>query len=257
MLRDLRCDLSDTAGGGRHQHLFAGTDRADIAHPEIRGHSAESERADPRQRIAARHIDLLQVLRRQRRMRLPAEPRLHQLTGRKVAGPAFQHARDTAAAHDVAQRAPHRCIQDRIAGSIDSSSVSSSTSSGAGRRTGTLSATKFSGVGIPVGRECSRMRWLIAGHRRAHHLGDAFGDHDGGDVGVGARNLRHHRRIRDEQVVRAPTTLPPRIHHGSRIGRIAHPAGAGGMPGGLHVVAHMTLQRGGIGEQFRQRRGNR
>jgi hypothetical protein len=52
-------------------------------------------------------------------------------------------------------------IHDRIAGSIDRKIVSSSTSSAAGARTGTLSAMKLPGAEIPVGLARNRMRWLI------------------------------------------------------------------------------------------------
>jgi len=38
-----------------------------------------------------------------------------------------------------------------------------------------------------------------------------------------------------------------------RVRRIAHPARAGRMPGGLHVVAHMPFQHHGVGEQFPER----
>ena len=100
-------------------------------------------------------------------MGLPAEPRLHQLPRLKVGSPALQHARDSAAAHDSAQR--HRRLvagglahprpHHRIDGQEDRFQQHFA---GAGAHTGTLSAMKLSGSGIPLGLARKRMRWLIS-----------------------------------------------------------------------------------------------
>src|SRR6516162_6389007 len=55
--------------------------------------------------------------------------------------------------------------------------------------------------------------------------GNSFGDHDGGQVGVGGGDGRHDGRVGDMQVLDA-VHPPARVHHRAAVGVGAHAAGS-------------------------------